>query len=81
MTTRIKEQRADLDAAQADLDALGLHTAAGSIEISTSVSETVASAVEKEERPQQAFDATGGNLLVAASDIAGTGFEPGTFGL
>jgi hypothetical protein len=40
--TRIKEQLSDLDAAQADLDALGPHTAAGSIGIGASVTETAA---------------------------------------
>jgi hypothetical protein len=124
---RIKELRADRDAAQTDLDALGgdevsddqadiaarlarlpdlghqlrnapkeiqrqtfeafglkiaYNKAEGSIEISASITEAVASAFENTKGLRaEAFQAVDGDLLVTASDIAGAGFEPATFGL
>ncbi|HEV7492164.1 hypothetical protein [Baekduia sp.] len=54
----------------------------GSIEISASITEAIASAFENTKGLQkEAFNASGGDLLVTAGDIAGAGFEPATFGL
>ena len=50
--------------------------------ISASITEAVASAFENTKgRRAEAFEAVNGDLLVTASDIAGAGFEPATFGL
>jgi site-specific DNA recombinase len=67
-------------------EAFGLRIAydksTGSIEISASITEAVASAFENTKGLQkEAFSASDGDLLVTASDIAGAGFEPATFGL
>jgi site-specific DNA recombinase len=54
---------------------IGYDKAAGHIEVSATVSEAVADALENEKALREE------GLLVTASDIAGAGFEPATFGL
>lgn len=52
------------------------------IEVSATVSEAVAKTLDNTKGlPKEALVLVGGGLAVTASDIAGAGFEPATFGL